>query len=381
PDARCAPCLDNYLNVSVTRQAKKGGGVSIYILNNHSFKVCESLTFVKNSVESVAIILNNVLYVVAYRPPNGCIEDFQGYLSNVLELANTEKLKICISGDFNIDFLTPNQHALSTRDLFLSYGCFNIIQSGTRPTTKANPLLDPIFISVTNKLVHSAVLTNHISDHLPVVVELPTTAAKSQLRQSYYREFNALNIEHFKQLISTMNFDIIMRCNYSNFAYSIFENMYKLYYNNAFPLKKFTSKTRARKPYITTQLLQRMKTRDLLKQKYLETKNQADLEKYKKFRNRLSQDIYNIKRSYILNKFSRNTDAKSMWKTVNQISNFKQLSDQPQSIKAKGGILTGIEMCEYFNKYFINITDELNLNHGHPIKHFDSPSRNEILAF
>src|SRR5690606_18896952 len=130
-------------------------------------------------------------------------------------------------------------------------------------------------------------------------------------RKVHYRDFSDNNIQRFRQLMHNMNFDCIMQCNDANVAYNIFENMYKLCYDNAFPLKVLNSK-KVRKPYITEDLLQRIKTRDKLKQKFFQTKNHLHLVTYKKYRNRLSQNIYNAKRRFILQQFSNCPDAKSM---------------------------------------------------------------------
>src|SRR5690606_36148809 len=209
-DIRSAPHLDGFLIVSVVRSSKKVGEVSIYVTDALNFKTCESLTFVNASVESVAILTDKVLFVVIYRLPNGCPNSFYEHLCKVLDFATTKNVKICISGDFNMDFLKDDRNTLLIHDLMVSYGCFNVIQTGTRPTITGNPLLDPIFINFTNSTINSAVLSNCISDHQPTAVEIQISSSKRQSLKIHYIDFSDNNIQRFRRLMSNMNFDYIM---------------------------------------------------------------------------------------------------------------------------------------------------------------------------
>src|SRR5690606_25757508 len=134
-------------------------------------------------------------------------------------------------------------------------------------------------------------------------------------------------------------------------------------------------------PYITDSLLRQMKIRDALHKRALQSQNPVDFLTFKRFRNRLQQEIRNRKKQYMFQKFAPHLDSKSVWRSLSQVANFKQQSGEPSSIKAETGILSNKEMCDYFNNYFVNITANLGIDRNTPDVCYDSPTERSKCSF
>ena len=84
--------LDGYKAVHKYRPLRSGGGVSIFIQHSLEYFIREDLCYQNNSIESVFIEMDktqlgkdkNVIIWVVYRPPNGDIDLFNTYMSELL---------------------------------------------------------------------------------------------------------------------------------------------------------------------------------------------------------------------------------------------------------------------------------------------------------
>ena len=97
------------------------------------------------------------------------INEFNDYLSLVLEKITAENKTIILLGDFNIDLIKCSVNIMSSEffNLVSSYNLLPYITLPTRITNSSRTLIDNIFTNSTSTKIISGNLTSTVSDHLP----------------------------------------------------------------------------------------------------------------------------------------------------------------------------------------------------------------------
>lgn len=91
--------LPGYNSFYLNRSSCRGGGVLQLISGNLSCSLLTEFTTITPDYEALALIQNNHVYVVLYRPPDGCVEKFCVFLERLLTFVSTNKLCVVIGGD------------------------------------------------------------------------------------------------------------------------------------------------------------------------------------------------------------------------------------------------------------------------------------------
>ena len=114
------------------------------------------------------------------------------------------------------------------------------------------------------------------------------------LNLEIFRDFQR---DSFKFDLQKENWDSIYKCNEVNESYSRFLHIFNKVSNIHAPLKKAKIKHKAYKPWITSGLMKSMKVRDNLYKKWLITRNDVFLNKYKLYRNKIAtiNKIYRVR--------------------------------------------------------------------------------------
>ena len=89
--------IDGYAHVGQPRVGKRGGGVSLFIINNLAYSELSNLSETTEDIECLFIKLNhggkNIIVGVVYRPPNSNVESFNVVILSKLEsISNTPLL-------------------------------------------------------------------------------------------------------------------------------------------------------------------------------------------------------------------------------------------------------------------------------------------------
>ena len=98
------------------RRNRRGGGTSIYVNNNISYKTRNDLKLKPKYYESVFVEVNknifntnrNIIIGAIYNPPNGCLKRFNEELTKLLTKIQKEKKYAYIQGDFNINSIVTS---------------------------------------------------------------------------------------------------------------------------------------------------------------------------------------------------------------------------------------------------------------------------------
>ena len=181
--------LNGYTSVNRYRKDRKGGGVSLDILQGIAFALRNDLDYFDSEMETVFIeidtsifntganIVIGVIYRmpvigVIYRMPNSSVDVFNDRISDILNIIQKEHKLCYFLGDLNIDFLKADDHR-ATGELFdVLYCCnvFPLITKPTRVTSTTATLIDHILTNnLDDNMMHiQGILCTSISDHYAV---------------------------------------------------------------------------------------------------------------------------------------------------------------------------------------------------------------------
>ena len=152
-----------------------GGGVSLYVKSTLSPVLLPQLSFVTDSLETVAAQFSTSkgkrdVIISVYRPPKSNIADFmtniEQLIRDVMEHTNQD---VYIAGDINIDLLkTTEQESINFANLMYSYNLYCMINKPTRVTETSATLIDHIWTSNGKNVKSSYILVDDLTDHFSV---------------------------------------------------------------------------------------------------------------------------------------------------------------------------------------------------------------------
>ena len=359
--------LNNYKLFRSDRNKGRGGGVALYIFNEHRVRVrsdihiegCEDLF-----VEIVTEKCKNKIIGIIYRPPCNIPDTFLEKLDECLSIITRENKEVYLMGDFNIDMNKSDNLSLKLENTLMSYAFNHHISNPTRITNTSKTLLDNIFSNnqdlnnVTNGIIYY-----DMSDHLPIFVisETPdTTQSVKKLRPILCRKETDNNIALLNQDLAQEEWSDVFRETDTNRAYDVFLNKLVYYYNKNIPLVKKKSRRKNKHPWITKGIMKSIKTRTKLYKRALTTQNAEDFKDYKIYRNKLSNLIRISRKMHYSKQCEHNKNNKNgLWEVINDITG-KNDKDHVSVFYNKNEELTNPkDISDSFNTYFTNIGPNL----------------------
>ena len=357
----------------------KFGGTAVYISENFR-KItsrrkdleinipgeCEAtfveLKFTSNKKKSK--VEKNVIVGSIYRHPHTNHNEFFSELSDKLSKIK-KNCPIFLLGDININLLDLDCNwAKQYKNLLLSYGLRNfIVKQPTRITSNTETVIDHFITNLNNNDMKTGVLVYDASDHLPTCGIAKMAIPKNTFEPKIFvRKFdetketlfcNTLqeNIQSISELSD--NFD-------PNDAMEKLLKTIQNTYDSTFPLTKRSKRARKhfRKPWISSSILNLIKIKHRMYKKYKDTKNNLDLEAYKRQRNIVKRKIEHAKREYyyLLFRKSKN-NIKKTWRNVKTVLNKKcgKGNSIPTLIKSEQNTLYSdpIDVVDRLNEHFV----------------------------
>ena len=114
-----------------------------------------------------------------------------------------------------------------------------------------------------------------------------------------------------------------------------------------------------KKPWITKNLLKSIKLKKKMYKMVLKSSSDISWLDYKKFRNKLTHEIEDAKRTYFKSKIlTSKSDPKKLWQNLNEIVNLKSKKSKSNINELKDEDLTitePIEICNHLNNFFTDV--------------------------
>ena len=320
--------IPGYCKYESRRIHKKGGGVSIYVIDKILSRERPDLQIVDATFEHCIVEIKlkerKLLVGSLYRVPN---TNQLGFLKNYKELIRKLKStnsEVILGMDHNLDFLKSHLH--ENTQSFINYNLdndlFPVITRPTRITHSTAMLIDNIFLEsrLTGQMT-SKILINDISDHLPCVTIvgnlLPSKAFKRTITS---RDIRPKNLESLRAdltaSIPTLNPNLDVNTQFLDFHILLQSKI-----ENHCPINTRTISKRnfRNEPWLTNGLLISSHKQQVLYQASLRKNSpNSSTIKYRNYRNLLTKLKRKCKLNYYKDKckeFCRN--AKKLWHVIN----------------------------------------------------------------
>ena len=365
------PELEGYNCCHQPRKNKRGGGVAFYINNLFNFKTLDNYTTsIDDVLECLTVELivstgKNIVLSCIYRQPGSqidtCIETLNTFFSSVCKRKNVD-----LCGDFNINLLNTESHK-GTRD-FMNFlytlGFYPLINKPSRFALGSATLIDNIFTNDLQTNHFSGLIFNDLSDHLPVF-SVKSCSFERQPRSKFIniRKNDEEAIKSFKSALEQTDWTSLLISDDVNVCYDTFINHFTTLYNNHCPVKQIKiTKRKLYKPWFTKGLQNACKKKNNLYANYLSCDTPEALQKYKKYKNKLTKVLRFSEKAYF-NKIleEQKNNITGTWKILKDIiGKKKNMSSYPETFKHDNKDFNNKkDISNGFNDFFVNVGPNL----------------------
>ena len=368
--------FNGYSHYYLTRDKKKGGGVSIFVVNDINVISRHDLNVMNDFMEVVFIEIpkeyykskKNIIIGVVYRPPNTDLPEFNIKICEILDKIKNEHKDIYLLGDFNINILESSSHIPTAEfiETVYSYSLFPLITKPTRLQGNSATLIDNIFYSdITQSDIINGILYTDISDHFPIfsIDFLKQKTLSNMCTENVSRVYSKKNIDKFKSKLDQCDWLDIMSTTDGKNAFSQFYKKFCILYDEAFPYaseKRYTNKIK----WLTEGLKTSIKIKNKLYLKYKRSKLNEDLIIYKEYKRKLLKLLRISERQHFHNLLEENkNNVKKTWIVLKDIIGKKKSKILQNKFTIGNNIINNKnQISEGFNDYFTNIGKSLEKN-------------------
>ena len=329
--------LDGYKHEFYTRKKKQGGGVSIFIEKDLTYKNRVDLGVSNSDFEIIWVeifkdnykLQSNVIIGVIYRIPGTNINNFNEYMEEALNKIKCENKLAYFMGDFNIDLLNMSTHHNTSEflDIVFTNSFLPLITKPTRITSTSATLIDNIFSNDYGKEeIFKGIIPEDISDHMPIFfIKQNNKLKKKEKNIIYMRKFNDINMKEFEKSLQNGNLDKVTEENSPKLAYEKFDNIISKAFETSFPLLEIVIKYNNKISWLTQGLKQSIKFKNKLFKISKIYPTDTNVKKYKTYKNNLNKLLKVAERDYYKQKLLKvKTNLRKTWDIIKGIINKKR---------------------------------------------------------
>lgn len=348
--------LPNYRCFSRSRTASRGGGVSLLAREDICVACIEEFCSVTENYEVVSVLCARTVYSVFYRPPNGNVNDFFSFLQTFIQYISDNQYTAIWGGDFNINMLVDSPVERQFRTLLTTHGYCNHISAPTRMTVNTSTCIDLFITNLNLRNVKAGVFSHSISDHMPIFLSLNRKVKTLNACTHEFQLISQHRLEAFRNEMCCTDWNTVYNAQNADLAYESFLLIFTSCYHKCFPLRHGTKRpAKIRKPWVTKELLDKIKTKTRLYLKFIASRDPDDFSFFKSFRNKLNNELRKAKSSYHYQSFNCHTDSRLMWKKLNCMLNPNPSSVQPIKIVKNAVSVPEELLADVFNNHFTSV--------------------------
>ena len=262
-----------------------------------------------------------------------------------------------LMGDFNKNLL--NEHRDIEWDNFVTSLGFNqLVCDPTRVTDTSSTLIDQIYTNSEENIANVHVCKISISDHYAIFGNRKqNNCIKSNTHQTItYRSFKNFGESRFISDMHDIPWETIEYFNDINEIVEIWNKMFLEIVNKHAPLKSHRIKRKYQPNWLTPQILDCIKERDICKLN-------GKMDEYRLLRNKVSTMIDTAKKEAYQTKVEEGKDdQRSIWKLFKQFGMSEKGTTKVNNfeIKINNDIISDDQdIANIFNDYFVNIPSKL----------------------
>lgn len=359
--------IKNYQNVRTDSNSNRTGGVITYVKNNIKFKMINSSNSVINGVwmNTIEVCKNKIMICNLYRSPSSSISMFCNSFVKLIEDIQ-DRRKLIITGDFNIDININSFYSKRIVNELKYLGFDQRVESFTRSNFRSSTIIDLVF---TNMNVNTKVLDKpKITDHNIVQIDIDNTHIEHNASNTYltrnFKNFDK-NAFHLSLKSKFNKLDIKYGCDdvcdiekynfiVNNITCNILDSL-----DEVAPIIQKNVKLNWRvKPWINDVIRTKIIERDGAFKMAKLTGFSTDIDKYRKLRNLVVNEIRNCKKKYYEEFIDRNkSKPDKLWSSLKELIGDKKKceSELLKEIHFEGEVYTDAKVCaDKINNFFIN---------------------------
>ncbi len=234
-----------------------------------------------------------------YRPPSSPGHSITLF-EKIIDRIDAENSELFLLGDLNCNLFSnaPNSNTSELLNIFEIYNLSQTITEATRITNTSQTLIDLCITNNSDVVKSSGVFSICISDHSLVYLIRKTTHYKTSVTALIEkRNFKNFNEHAYLNDLNNLNWGEVCTHYDPNLMWTEWLNLVMSVINKHAPLKKKRIGKR-RSPWITPQVVQKIRIRDYLKQRFDGTRDNNTWVQYKKARNEANNIIKRAKQNY-----------------------------------------------------------------------------------
>lgn len=359
----------------------RNDGVIVFTIN--TFEANVTTTQITNC-NAIQVILNtshrDYLVTCIYRSPSFSniapfTQSLDRYFLNIMSNSNTNT-QLVLMGDLNIDLLSSESPVLEYLDVLSIHGLEPLIVCPTRVGPTSRTCLDHAFSNYKIKCTGS-VLKCDVTDHDISILSICDALPKAQSPNINKFTLKTLDNKKLTTKIKNQDWSVVNACTVDS-ATENFTEILQNHINESTSEREVTIRARKLKPWITNDIVYKMKERNKLS---IKSKNQpfnsAIKNEYKLLRNEINGMIFMAKNTYYREQIDE-ADPKCMWKVIKEMTTAKKNRKPIDTIMDEQGAATNDSeaISEEFNKFFANVGNKMAAKIKKPKSKFNVPINN-----
>jgi len=358
--------LSGYEGHHVMRSLRRGGGVSVFIRSDITWKPCDGLCYIGDYMEictvRVSLPRSNLSILGIYRPPD---RDARLFAEEIGEILSRFRLgdRVLIVGDINIDLLNPNGVENDFIDICNSNSFLPLINDVTHVTRFSSSCIDHMWYNYFD-VISSGAIELDITDHFAIFVVFDSVTDNREFTTKQFRDHGPDSLRMCGDQVRFLgeNFCVSNGDDVDAGISGFVGEFYKVY-DRCCPVRtKRLSVNRLQKPWFTTELIRCINRKHSLFREY--KMGLTSFVMYNKFKNMTTSLIRRAKSKYYVSKFkSLKGDSGGTWKLFNSISGKKNTNRAVDQLFYHNQTITDSQsIADAFNNFFSSIGSDLDRN-------------------
>lgn len=368
PDTLSIP---QYTLIHKHRPHGNGGGIGFYIKSNIHYNILHQHTHMISKIFeclTIEITINSKKTAIStlYRsptPPNTMtptthMDEFNAHLDTLLQQLSTKYTTVYICLDSNINSHTVKQHHTNFEyfNTIHTNGYLQCINHSTRIQGNTHSLIDHILTNSNEEIITTGTLILDISDHFMTFITLAKTHHRHTNPPTLTRKFTQHNTQMFREHISNLAWEDVLNCQDVDLSYHHFWNTFKPLLDTCIPLTNTRHNKNIHKinKHMTLGLLTSRNTKMKLHKLALTTPTQANISKYRAYRNTYNRLIRASKKHYFETELAKaKKNPKKTWGLLNEALNKGNSKPKIEKIITDNGEITDkLDIATEFNTFF-----------------------------
>lgn len=339
------------------RDTDRGGGWVVFINESLSFERKEQ--FEISDIETVWFEIKppykkSFLLCFVYRNPKSP-SAWIDKLEEEIQIAFTYNNDVILTGDLNMDFLSPNKPPQKWLNVLETYNLVQLITQPTRETKDSRTLIDHIYVTNIEQVYESHVVHYSVSDHYPICMTRysKVTYNKNNTHKTItYRNCKNLNENAFLQDLKDAPFCSVESENDPDLCLQQWYSIFISVLDKHAPLITKRIKKYHQPEWYNSEITEARQTRDRCHKLGM-------WQEYKTWRNKTILITKKAKYNYFSEAVKNSKDPKTLWKCINTLN--PKYFASPSSLKKDDGttLTDPSDVANKFNDFFTSCVENL----------------------